>query len=179
MNRERLQHLITVLRQVEEQEKQRSSEQSQLIMSSWYRPKDVAYEDFLTVAQLNQEQASSPTCGFAACALGWAALDKTFQEQGLKPAFAPLGYYIPTYGDFYGYRAAQAFFVLSERWADFLFDPSTYVRSEQYSDLADEYSAILDEYYAVPDALFLPDEDNIPISCVIDRISYVLQREDL
>lgn len=129
MSRERLQHLITVLRRVEKYEERI------LDMNVWYRPSKV------------------PEGSFSACALGWASLDITFRKQGLTPSYVryedgKTRFRIPIYQDgSSGYIAAERFFGLSENWARYIFDPTTYPAETTVSSVIDRISHVLQNYF--------------------------------
>ena len=128
MNRERLTHLVTVLRRVHDERKP-------FAMGNWATDSD-------------------HPCGTAACAFGWAAFDPEFQKQGLNveafvfgvrqyftldsPASVEAMTNMPGYSGFVGqirfednndFYAAMAFFELDENTALMLFMPSSYPTS--------------------------------------------------
>lgn len=129
MDRERLEHLIVVLKRVYDRGQDFS-------LSYWAMPNN--------------------DCGTTSCALGWAALDRTFRQQGLKllnnprhskeeevktpRAVAKLaGRYsslMPVYADCAGYAAASAFFGLNYADTRYLFDPSEYPDHHLHNPLA-------------------------------------------
>jgi hypothetical protein len=71
-------------------------------------------------------------CGTAACAFGHAAFHPPFAAQGLKLSqLRACGGFssrllIPTFEGKEGFAAAEVFFGISERNAEYLFDPSRY-----------------------------------------------------
>lgn len=145
MNRERLDHLITVLEGVKAANKAFN-------LSAWMGQ---AQDDKRTVGDIAE------TCGTACCAMGYAALDPLFREQGLhidakirsyKPgtpfmsdsepvtldsiaAFNTMlkkvndeSYIIADvkFDQYYGFVAAAEFFSITENAADYLFQPDEY-----------------------------------------------------
>lgn len=70
-------------------------------------------------------------CSTAACAWGLAAISGAFKRQGVGYTISGYGYLCPTYGRKREFSAARAFFEISEKEADFLFEPSSYHYSKR------------------------------------------------
>lgn len=125
MNTERLNHLITVLERVK-------SENRKFDMSSFGRV-IVCYDG-----------PESRVCGTAACALGWAAFDPTFIEQGLCMVVIRYGepkdvntpeemaevwkndpntYFYPMFEKNYNFGAGILFFDITYSQCHHMFDP--------------------------------------------------------
>lgn len=121
MNRDRLNHLITVLKQIE-------AEDRPFDMWSWAHQED------------------EHPCGTAACALGWASLDPKFNAAGLElvaefedgrlVSFTSIGndddpdQVFPRFQGRNGFDAGALFFDISYEESTFLFDPSSYDTGE-------------------------------------------------
>lgn len=71
---------------------------------------------------------SENTCGYAACAIGHACLDKRFTEAGLCTASASMA---PRYHENFGWSAVAAFFDIGVREASRLFSPRPGVGTPQ------------------------------------------------
>lgn len=136
MNRERLTHLIAVLERVEAQ--RLNFDLNRFV---------AAASDYSSSADPVIPIISEP-CGTSACAAGYAAMDPTFMEQGLRLKFTPAdetdevlydpkvhgdriqidpesgGY--PVYGRFSTCEALKAFFDLDGDTTDYLFYPHKY-----------------------------------------------------
>lgn len=125
MNRERLEMLIALLRDVEKR-------QLPFDMERWLGK-------------------SEPLCGTAACALGYAALDPSFRALGLRLEYADIGTtgvvtsieqfnvlaqnitltIYPVYAGSSGFEAGMAFFDVNDDASSHMFDPAYYVGNEQ------------------------------------------------
>jgi hypothetical protein len=133
MNRERLEHLIDVLLEVDRKERGFSLE-------TWAGNINSVMDCSLVHAEPN-------TCGTACCALGYAALDPQFRREGLKLFVRAQGrgWHVGqlldrthstmpktvdiSFVDFHGYQhfyAAAVFFGIEEETAKWLFHPSRY-----------------------------------------------------
>jgi hypothetical protein len=97
MNRERLEHLKVVLSNVKPEK---------FDMSVWF--------------------TEHGTCGTAACAFGYAAMDPKFNVEGLTAAEGWWGKIEPTYAGQGGFVAAMSFFDLNSEQATWLFSDGTY-----------------------------------------------------
>lgn len=73
------------------------------------------------------------TCGTTACAGGYAAMDPTFNKQGLS--LHP-HYDSPRYGGHDGFWALEDFFGLNEEEVNYLFDHGTYSSTDWNSPAA-------------------------------------------
>ncbi len=145
MNTERLNHLITVLEGV-------SRANKAFNLHAWVLNEDAGWEpdEDATVGSLDE------TCGTACCALGYAALDPTFVQQGLTMTLAidthgdwrsrtklpvkslgefnaavkkygtKLAYGSPAFGFNTEFDAGKAFFDITYDAAHYLFDPDFY-----------------------------------------------------
>lgn len=79
----------------------------------------------------DQFDLASWRCGFAMCAVGFAATTDCFMAEGLHLAKLTLKHYesphiVPRYGDAFEWDAVRKFFDLTEDEAASLFDPSAY-----------------------------------------------------
>jgi hypothetical protein len=86
-------------------------------------------ENFEWDGALDEPILKQISCGFAGCAMGWAALHPPFQEAGLHlHLFIRDGYQFShiTYEDYEEYEAAAYFFDIPKKEAEYLFDPSKY-----------------------------------------------------
>jgi len=109
------------------------------------------------------EDWRNPSCGFSACALGFAALDPRFRELGLRPnGFGSV--YLRHLG-LDGFDAADELFKIDQYTCAYLFEPEAY-RFIYDSDLLD---------YTVAN---VGREGDILPSHVIARIDYLLSNED-
>lgn len=159
-NREqKLNHLITILRTVEDMDSFR--------MSVWYR---------------KDEEAQ---CGFAACALGWAAGDKIFIQQGLYLHSRLWGDSDVYFDGHEGFAAAEEFFDLSENEAQFLFDEGSYYLDADSAlhpvyargaveEIMEETGLTDDEIERKLDSLFMKGEVIEPDD-VIRHIEFILE----
>lgn len=101
MNRERLEQLIRVLREVEDGTTTRPWD-----MGMWFGPAGgLTYQ---------------LTCGTSACAWGHAALDGWFQQQGVEVVQSATGQ-IPAFKGEFGHRAASRFFDIQQEDSQKLF----------------------------------------------------------
>lgn len=134
----RLQHLKTILQNVQDQKKN-------FFMGAWAAPIRDGIVDIFADLSSSSPVIHEP-CGTAACALGYAAMDPQFFEEGLRLKYREadeiLKIYNPrtdgtiypwmAYPYFYhtgdsGYEAAIEFFGISHNQAHYLFDPEEYV----------------------------------------------------
>ena len=70
-------------------------------------------------------------CDTSACAMGWACMDPVFKSEGLQfntaSNYGNSGYSVyPWFEGEVTFRAAAKFFGLSEKQAEYLFDPGSY-----------------------------------------------------
>jgi hypothetical protein len=91
---------------------------------------DPSYETYEWAGILDQDKVKKLHCGFAACAMGWAALHPPFKEAGLElsltiddDGFQSTGI---SYDGNYGYLAAASFFDIPHVDAEYLFSPQAY-----------------------------------------------------
>ena len=150
MNRERLLHLIEVLKTAQERD-------------DWEETFDMAYY---------WREVSHFDCGFAGCALGWAAMDPQFIKEGWKVIDKQP---VLQYGDG-SYEVSQEdgsmeFFDISQTGYLFLFEPTWY-RSYNLN----EFHFRSDENKFVPENLFF--NQKITPSDVIKRIEFYLEHGD-
>ena len=115
-------------------------------------------------------------CGFAGCAIGWAASDKTFQDEGFilddKWDIVMIDPKTSKTLEQDTSEAAEKFFQIHEDLYYFLFEPGTY---NKY-DYPFRYGMNKD---AIPDELFLEDgEEDIEPQLVIDRINFAILHHD-
>lgn len=112
MNRERLEHLITVIRRVPDEQFDLS-----LWMSSDYN--------------IQEQKALDPECKTVGCALGWACLDPEFKAQGLHLN----KFNEPTFGRDTSFSAGEVFFDIGYIASSFLFSPTQYPGHEYSRDI--------------------------------------------
>ena len=122
MNKQRLQELANLLRQVPS---------SKFSLSSWrYTPDGVTWEQVKELQ--SDEHLKDPECRTAGCAVGHACAHKPFQDEGLVWEGAP------TYEGLSSWRATKAFFELYREQAEYLFDISSYALDKRTpEDVAD------------------------------------------
>jgi len=114
------------------------------------------------------EDWKNPSCGFSACALGFASVDSRFRELGLSSGpYANDVCLLDANGEdgLYGFAAAEELFESDYDTCYYLFDPDTYY----YMD----YCEALD--YTISHVGV--DGDILP-SHVIARIDYLLSKEE-
>ena len=104
----RLKHLVTVLKRVP---------RAKFKMDTWYSDHYFKRKRRVTVP----DSFVDVDCHTAACALGWASLDKQFRKEGLVMSFGT-----PEYNDNCGVYAAVDFFNIEAEEAKKLFMPSTF-----------------------------------------------------
>lgn len=176
--KERLNHLIKVLEDVEKKAKP-------FYMGAWSTWDDNEHE-------LEQMLEEPEKCGYAGCAMGWACLDKEFNALGL---------YLdhdadPTYkypkdkepdamrryeGDFtvYGFLAGQKFFHITPLESSFLFDPSYYTTNGSLSDCEHHipnYEEAEKLLIPVIEGVTIYDvEDSVTPRQVIEHIKFILE----
>ena len=148
---ERLNHLITILEAVNEQE---SEYVNQVFDMSFYLGKD-----------------SKSPCGFAGCAIGHAAMDPVFNEQGFRATgeFAREVEYI--HANYVGEtdstaNASRHFFGLNDGQYYFLFEPNYY--KQEINDCSWKFVP------NIPEKLFVDVEEEISPLAVIRRIRFLL-----
>lgn len=111
----------------------------------------------------------NPSCGFSACALGFASVDSRFRELGLRPNTHDDGVYLlDANGEdlgLDGFKAAEELFESDYDTCCYLFDP------EHYWYVADEYGLDYTISHVEEDGDILP-------SHVIARIDYLLSKEE-
>jgi hypothetical protein len=123
MKRKRLEHLIKVL------EKHNGDE---LQMDYWYRQDDdMPYG----------KEIKKVRCGYQACALGTAAMDRTFREEGLHLMSTGGPWADVRYRGRSSFGAAREFFDIAYLTARYLFDPC-YYRQGDFTDGAAAYEVI-------------------------------------
>ena len=154
MNRERLQHLITVLENA--------------ALRQINAPTEFLFN--MNYFVVNGDSLSGDTevvpefCGMAACAFGSAALDPTFQGMGLIPKVECNDV---EFDGFLGFEAGAEFFDINSAEAEFLFDPSEY---------SDRYMR-----EGVPEDFYLDFEvdQNIKPKHVIRRVKFLLEDNEI
>lgn len=131
MNKERLQLMVTMLREIEADQFKR--EHFNLI--GWVDIWDTQAEDYLSITQgslLSDGLTNVAECGTAACACGWAAQDARFRTQGFKLHFEPNSHrstvrsVLPAFKDYVGWEAVSVFFGVGRAKAEYLFLASSY-----------------------------------------------------
>jgi hypothetical protein len=118
VNKERLEHLIEVLTGVKEKG-------SHFDMASWFFD-----------------------CGTPACALGYAAVDPEFVEQGLRRHLFDVDY-----AGYRGYSAAQLFFELSWSGTRYIFSGTSYCPLDNETtamDVIDHIRQVMARYGTAP-----------------------------
>lgn len=101
MNKERLKHLVEILKDLPEEK---------LDLTSWRRSEKSTY--------VNDEELH--TCGTTACVVGWACADPLFKAQGLSYSGIEPKYVIEG-GKVTGWEAVTEFFGISDYQASHLF----------------------------------------------------------
>ena len=125
-------------------------------------------------------------CGTQGCALGWAACDPKFNEQGLDLT----NWQVPLYDESLGIEAGSEFFEITLEESEFLFDPEMYC----IYDLEDIYSPFNevedmdDTYYPdiIQKALNSPNQDKMfrdyeeqtTVEHVIARVQFLIELEN-
>lgn len=136
-------------------------------MSIWYRKADTEEGD----------SDQSVECGYAACALGQAAIYPPFMEMGLRVELLSSSGFVSfkkDERDYHHTRAGAAFFDLTVGEASFIFDVDEYYWASSYDVMQDEVHKAgynLDDFFLNSDK-YGPKE--IPIETVIRRIDFVL-----
>lgn len=130
MNIERLQKLVDLLKQVP---------QENLDLTNW----GSAFDE-VTVKPTMKENLE---CGYSACAIGWACIDKEFNEEGLTYNISDEGITPATLdsdGEFYlyGWPAIRKFFDLPEEislhlFADWEYNEEDYIVDNDGYDVVD------------------------------------------
>ena len=148
---------------------QQEDAQKTLNMGVWYR-----------MAEEGRDSRQSFECGYAACALGQAALHPPFVAQGLGIKMMGQSghiYYQPDATDCKCYHtvAGAEFFGLNLREAQFLFNPEEYYYESCFKSMI---YAVENAEYDTDDYFLDEDEDttnfkDIPMSMVIRRIEFV------
>lgn len=88
-------------------------------------------------------------CGTVCCALGWAALEPEFVDQGLTLKQSRDNFYYPVYNKvIVGSFAGECFFHISYRQSQHIFIPNSYAREEPITteDVIKHIEEVLDEY---------------------------------
>jgi len=147
MHRARLERLLTIMRNVETQK---------FDMSTWFKLQDPIFNPL-------QKEVS---CGFTACAGGWAALDPEFNKQGLTIDLADEGQI--EFKGRVGLEALADFFELPELIADMLFDPYYYFVENWYAGIFFPKKLFSELEY------FTDNMPKIKIGLVIRRLRYTL-----
>lgn len=146
MNRERLQLMATLLREVAAD----PVKSRHFRLDAWVGQRRGAYsykgigldampegmaqvrEDGCVIVDVTRE------CGYAACACGWAGSDPRFIAQGFCLNGYASGYVLPVYhpAHEYGWSAICAFFDIDRMRAHNLFDADNYAEADSSSPLA-------------------------------------------
>lgn len=134
--------------------------QNLLLNAAKYKPVDIFYlgswyEDSYDYTCPKDNMLTGHTCGTSACALGLACLDRQFQDEGLKltpdtehPWLGPS----PEFEGKKAFEAGAAFFDISLRNSQCLFDPDQYEGSSEWDItpkmVADRIQELIDEHQA-------------------------------
>jgi hypothetical protein len=88
-------------------------------------------------------------CGTTCCALGLAACDLEFKEQGLQAGWYSCGPRLrrmfPQFGDATGFEAGEKFFDITEAQSEYLFSPEAYEDGEDRKVMPQEVIEHIDE----------------------------------
>ncbi len=123
----RLRHLRSVLTRVK-----KSRKHSMFNMSVWGKVpiKMLKKLKFADAVVRTPEYVEENQCGFAACALGWAASNPTFNRDGLRLVHDEGGFMHVEYRDSTDTEAGVKFFGLDWDEAAYLFHPNQYYEYE-------------------------------------------------
>lgn len=145
MNREqKLNHLISILEQ----------DMPGFAMETWF-------------SRINlKERGVNPDCGFAACALGHAAMDPVFMHMGLELIVRSDVYSEITYGGRTAFGAAENFFEITDKEAYFLFNPEEYYTDQCFAEI---FETVEDTAKDESTSLYFYDIDEDDIAAFYDR----------